>query len=78
MKKYIVFIVSFVLLYIGVQILSGLVLTALYTPDIGLQNGNSGQGLSFGETSTIPLLAILSIATAAYFVSQKLFVTTAN
>ncbi|MDT8862596.1 hypothetical protein N0O92_20560 [Alkalihalobacillus sp. MEB130] len=75
MKRYIVFIVSFVLLYIVVQILSGWVLTAFYTPDLPLTNNNVSQEIGFGQTSIIPLLATLSIATLAYFMSQKIFVT---
>lgn len=76
MKKYVVFIGSFVLLYIVLQFLSGWVLTFLYTPDLSLTNNNLSQEVVFGETSIIPLLVTLSIATLAYFLSQKLFVAT--
>ncbi|MDV2686160.1 hypothetical protein RYX56_17460 [Alkalihalophilus lindianensis] len=75
MKKYTVFIFSFVLLFIVLQILSGWLLTAFYTPDFSLKNIGVSQEVRFGQTSIIPLLATLSIATLAYFLSQKLFVT---
>jgi hypothetical protein len=76
LKKYVVFIFSFVLLYIVLQISSGWVLTTLYTPDLSLTYNNLSQEVVFGQTSIIPYLSILSIATIAYFLSQKLFVTT--
>ncbi|MGM9987936.1 MAG: hypothetical protein ACI35O_12015 [Bacillaceae bacterium] len=76
LKKYVVFLISFVLLYIVLQFLSGWILTALYTPHLSLTNNNLSQEVVFGQNSIIPLLATLSIATLAYFLSQKLFVTT--
>jgi quinol-cytochrome oxidoreductase complex cytochrome b subunit len=75
LKKYIVFILSFVLLYIVIQIISGWLLTALYTPDLTSINNSVSQEVVFGQTSTIPLMATLLVATLAYFLSQRLFTT---
>jgi quinol-cytochrome oxidoreductase complex cytochrome b subunit len=75
LKKYVVFILSFVLLYIVAQITSGLLLTALYTPDLTSINHNVSQEVSFGQTSIIPFLATLLVATLAYILSQRLFTT---
>ena len=74
MKKYAVFLISFVLLYIVLQLLSGLVLTALYNPSLSLYNSNLSQEVAFGQNSIFSLLLTLLVATLAYFVSQKLYV----
>jgi len=74
LKKYLVFILSFGLLYVVVQLLSGWILTTLYTPDLSMNN-NVGQEVEFGRTSIIPFLATLLVATLAYFFSQKIFIT---
>ncbi|MGE8082048.1 hypothetical protein [Peribacillus loiseleuriae] len=73
MKKYLVFIISFILLYTVFQILSGVMLTAFYTPDFSAIEGNYSQEVGFGKVSSIPLLVTLLIATLAYFLSQKVF-----
>ncbi|THE11611.1 hypothetical protein E1I69_14250 [Bacillus timonensis] len=75
MKKYVVFILSFGLLYLIVQILSGWLLTTHYTPDLSSMNNNTSQEVVFGQTSIIPFVATLLVATLAYFISQKLFIT---
>ena len=75
MKKYIVFVLSLILLYIGVQFLSGWVLTTLYTPDVSASNTNTGEGSVFELSPTIQSLVFLLIATFAYFISQKLSAT---
>ncbi|WP_346015045.1 hypothetical protein [Metabacillus halosaccharovorans] len=75
LKKYVVFILSFVLLYIVFQILSGLLLTALYTPDFSSINNNVSQEVLFGQTSIIPFLGTLLVATLAYFLSRKIFIS---
>lgn len=72
MKKYFVFIISFILLDAAFQILSGLVLTAFYTPDFSTIEGNFSQEVVFGEVNSIPLFVTLLIATFAYFLSQKI------
>ena len=72
MKKYFVFIISFILLYTVFQILSGMILTAFYTPDFSTIEGNFSQNVVFGEGITsIPLLVTLFIATSVYFLSKK-------
>lgn len=75
MKRYAAFIVSFVLLYIVFQILTGWILTVFYTPDLSLMNSNASQEVVFGQTSIIPFVTTLVVATLAYFFSQKLFRT---
>jgi hypothetical protein len=75
LKKYVVFILSFVLLYTVFQILSGYILTALYTPDLYSINNNVSQEVVFGQTSIISFLATLLVASVAYFLSQKLVTT---
>ncbi|MFD2212304.1 hypothetical protein [Metabacillus endolithicus] len=72
MKKYVVFILNFILLYIVFQILSGLLLTALYSPNFSSINNNMSQEVAFGETSIIPFLGTILVATLAYFLSQKI------
>lgn len=72
MKRYIVFILSLILLYIAFQILSGWVLTTLYTPDVLSMTTNSSEESIFKLPATIQLLVALFIATLAYFISQKL------
>lgn len=72
LKRYLVFLISFVIIYMVFQIVSGLILTASYTPDFSSIEGNLSQEVVFGTTS-IPLLLILFIATLAYFLSQQKF-----
>lgn len=72
MKKYIVFIVSFILLYFVFQIGTGLLLTYFYSPDVSSISGANGRQVEFGSVSAFPLLLILPIATIAYFLSQKI------
>lgn len=71
MKKYFIFILSFFVLYVAFQLLSGAILTALYTPDLSTIGGSLSQEVSFGKTNSIPLLGILLVATLAYALSQK-------
>lgn len=78
MKKYVVFIVSFSLLYMVVQLVSGWLLTAFYTPDLSSVKGDVGQEVEFGQTSIVPFLAVLFVATLAYFFSQKIFTAKNN
>lgn len=72
MKKFSVFIISFITLFIAFQILSGLILTAFYTPNFTPVTNNLGPEVSFGSASN-PLLLALLTATVAYFLSQKIF-----
>ncbi|RDW20493.1 hypothetical protein [Oceanobacillus chungangensis] len=75
MKKYLIFIFCFVLLYIVFQILSGWLLTALYTPDISSISNIASQEVVSGQASIISFFATLLVATLAYFLSQKIFTT---
>ncbi|WP_079529241.1 MULTISPECIES: hypothetical protein [Halobacillus] len=70
MKKYFIFIGSFILLYLVYQMASGLILTMNYTPDISFLGGSFPQEVSFGRRS-FHLLVIILIASLAYFFSQK-------
>ena len=72
MKKFFVFIISFVTLFTAFQILSELILTAFYTPNFNSIANNLSPELSFGIASN-PLLLALLTATVAYFLSQKIF-----
>lgn len=81
MKKYIVFAVSFILLFslfiLSAQVLSGMFLTPTYVPDIN-EAWNASAVLpqqteifsSSNPFSLTLLLALLS-STFAYFISQK-------
>ncbi|KAA0955922.1 hypothetical protein FQ087_15205 [Sporosarcina sp. ANT_H38] len=72
MKKYMIFIISFTVLYTVFQLSSGAILTALYKPDLSSVHSISAQEVVFAGTSTIPLLFIFLSSTIAYFISQKL------
>ncbi|MFZ0447298.1 MAG: hypothetical protein WAM95_22230 [Bacillus sp. (in: firmicutes)] len=72
MKKQLVFIISFLLLYTVFQIGSGMILTAFYTPEFSAIEGSLSQEVVFGEISSIPLLITLIIATSAYFLFQQI------
>ncbi|MDQ0227294.1 hypothetical protein [Metabacillus niabensis] len=71
MKKYLVFIGSFALFLILFEILSGLLLTAFYTPNVPSINSYQ-QEVSFGIDTGYPYLIILLTASLAYYFSQKL------
>ncbi|WP_226669602.1 hypothetical protein [Metabacillus litoralis] len=62
-------------MYMVFQILSGLLLTALYTPDLTSINNNISKEVVLGQTSFKPFLATLLIAVFAYLMSQKLFIS---
>ena len=72
LKKFSVFIISFIILFIVFQVISGLMLTAFYSPNFNLVGNNLSQEVSFGSASN-PLLLVLLTATAAYFLSQKIY-----
>lgn len=75
MKKYVVFLVSFVLLYGAAQLLSGRLLTIFYTPDLNSWNASAGREVQFGETSIMPFVIMLVVGSVSYIFSQKLFAT---
>lgn len=77
MKKYIIFAISFIVLFLVFQkILSGYFLTLFYTPDITEawnQAGHSSSGVVIqGGSSFIPLFFAFLAATLAYF-TPKIF-----
>ncbi|MCA1011474.1 hypothetical protein [Halobacillus halophilus] len=71
MKKYIVFIASFILLYVAYQITSGVILTMNYIPDFSTTGSFTAQNFSFRDRS-YHLLVLLLIASIAYGFSQLL------
>lgn len=73
MKKFIVFIASFIVLYFGFQLISGWILTSLYTPSPSL--AASTQTVSFGEASTWSFIFILIAASIAFLFSNKVVKT---
>ena len=60
MKKYMIFIASFALFYGLYQIVSGLVLTAFYTPNPMMMNSALSNEVAFGNLETFPMI-ILSV-----------------
>lgn len=75
MKKYLIFILSFFLLFFILQISSGILLTATYTPEITdawYKSQSLTQEVAFGEQSQIPTILMAGLAaTLAYFVPKK-------
>ncbi|CDQ20064.1 hypothetical protein [Halobacillus karajensis] len=68
MKKYLIFIGSFILLYFVYQMASGILLTMNDTTDFSSSGGFSAQELSFGNR-TFDLLVIVLIANLTYFLT---------
>ncbi|AJD89578.1 hypothetical protein JMA_02610 [Jeotgalibacillus malaysiensis] len=60
------------MLYAGFQIISGHILTALYTPDPVITSQSTGETPVFYFSPDIQLIGVLVIATLAYLFSQKL------
>lgn len=79
MKKFILFIVSFTVLFEAFQILSGWFLTATYTPDVSeawkqSQSGDLPKTVVFGDTgSFLPTWLFAVIAASIAFFIPKLF-----
>ncbi|WP_428907988.1 hypothetical protein [Niallia sp. Krafla_26] len=71
MKKYIVFLPSFAVFYGLFQIVSGLVLTALHTPNLMVMNPALSNEVTFGQTGALPLITLLFVATMAYFFTEQ-------
>lgn len=76
MKRYIVFAISFILLFSLFNILSGVILTAMYTPDIEEAWNSVDTGVVIESTHNNPFIFTLIIAllsaTIAYFIPKKL------
>ncbi|ARF17832.1 hypothetical protein [Sporosarcina ureae] len=81
MKKYIVFSISFIILLVVFQFLSGYLMTLFYKPDMTNawnQFGNLSNTVEIkGSTSLLPLILTFLAATMAYF-SPRLFVKNNN
>ncbi|MGM7636795.1 hypothetical protein [Bacillus sp. Hm123] len=74
MKKYLLFTGSFILAYGALQIVSGLVLTAFYTPDFVTGNAASLPAeAEFGSAHLMSPLMISLLALGAAFGVMKLF-----
>ncbi|MDV2682851.1 hypothetical protein RYX56_00540 [Alkalihalophilus lindianensis] len=71
MKRYLVFIVSFGVLYIVFELISGLILTTFFTPEFVSVESSLQQEVALGYHSSIPLLMLVSVATIAFFISNK-------
>jgi quinol-cytochrome oxidoreductase complex cytochrome b subunit len=72
MKKYLLFAGSFIIVYIVLQIVSGLLLTAFYTPEIPSEAVNSPSQVEFGNSNSIPLIiSVVSLGIA--FAVNRLF-----
>lgn len=73
MKKYVIFSISFIILFTLFQILSGLLLTITYTPHFLSANLSNQSSLT---SSSSPFLLTLFIAflsaTIAYFIPTKI------
>ncbi|RRN70514.1 hypothetical protein EI200_13670 [Peribacillus simplex] len=73
MKKYLFFTISFLLIFMILQVLSGLILTAAYAPDFsGHIGGTLSNEVIFVQRSEMPLMIIAAIsAVSAYFILNK-------
>ncbi|MEC5425756.1 hypothetical protein QGM71_20005 [Virgibacillus sp. C22-A2] len=77
MKKYSIFAISFILLFSIFQVLSGMLLTFMYTPDITEAwnaNGNLSQEVVIKSSNShflITLFFAFLSATIAYFIPKK-------
>lgn len=72
LKNFLVFIGSFIIIFMAFQIVSGLILTASDTPNPSSVANGLSREVSFGNDSNSLLLTMLT-ATLAYFISQKKF-----
>ena len=76
MKKYLVFIVSFIIMYTVFQILSGMFLTWIYTPDMGsawFMSANLSQETVITGSNSLGLSLLTAVlsASVAYFILLK-------
>lgn len=71
MKRFIIFVLSFILLFGIFQVLSGLLLTLFYVPNISstwAKTADLPQHIEFGRVSAIPFLIAILSAVVAYFI----------
>ncbi|MDQ0232030.1 hypothetical protein [Metabacillus malikii] len=79
MKKYIVFLASFMLLYVAYQYISGFILTLMYTPDFSAFNmdeiENLTQEVTFGQQFPFSsdLIPFIICGSLAFILSEKLW-----
>jgi len=78
MKKYIIFAISFLGLFVAFQLVAGMLLTVTYTPDVNeawIMSGSLSQETIIATTHN-PFLLTLIIAflsaTIAYFIPEKI------
>ena len=71
MKKYLIFISSFAVLYLLFQISSGAILTLLYTPNLSGVSSIPGQEVIAEKASIDSLFIIFLSSTIAFLLSQK-------
>ncbi|MEC5273370.1 hypothetical protein [Caldifermentibacillus hisashii] len=73
-EKYILFVGSFCIGYVVLEILSGLLLTMFYTPSMSLKNDTVlPSQVEFGSINIFPSLIISLLALAIAFGTTKLF-----
>ncbi|UTR08809.1 hypothetical protein MM300_12765 [Evansella sp. LMS18] len=73
MKKFLLFISLFLILLMGLQIVSGILLTLQYTPDIaGSYEGGASGGMLLGDRNLITILIPIAAASIAYFLAGKI------
>ncbi|KWW15452.1 MULTISPECIES: hypothetical protein [Peribacillus] len=71
MKKYLFFTISFLLLFTILQVISGLILTAAYTPDFSGATPIAGSpGMVSQPQLPVMIMSALS-AVMAYFISNR-------
>ncbi|WP_100398146.1 hypothetical protein [Bacillus sp. FJAT-44742] len=71
MKNYFIFLTVFLFIFIAVEMITGMILTAMYSPDPALtEAGYASSEVSFGERRNYPVLAAIISASIAFFISQ--------
>lgn len=70
--------ISFALLQIIVQLLSGLILTNLYVPEFTEQPNTSNRAVQFGNAPTLSFWLTFFPAIVAYVLSQRVGKTREN
>jgi len=80
LKKYMIFALSFILLFVSFQFFGGMFLTYMYTPDINAawqMGGNLDQetAIKGSHSPFSTLVLVLLAASLAYFISNKFSAT---
>ncbi|WP_285768752.1 hypothetical protein [Peribacillus sp. SI8-4] len=71
MKKYLFFMVSFLLLFTVLQVISGLLLTAAYAPDFSGSTPTDGFSVMISQTQVPVMIFSALSAVMAYFISNR-------